>query len=488
MPDATINTNIDHEPRAASLWLLVSVLIAIVLVAAARVKGGYVDEYWTLGFAHSALPLKQAFQAWSIDTPHPIGFYAISRVGDLFLAPDIFVRRLTNLLFFGFAILCAWRAPKEARSFDLGYIATVAASPYLVERFAEYRAGFLALMITAVLVLRIRGIAESGGAKTKDAVAISAVMAALGITDYPIAITGMALCGALGLMSLWRRDYRTFLVAAAGISACILLVAFSLANAARFPMAPSPYFQSWPGLGRDLLVVLVTAALPCAVMIVMAVIRFGRSLSRQDALPHYRFPQLLALSLVLMLVAIVIINGATHSLIRRQLFGLIPLAVALILSLCWPYFRQRTASIALVALNLLAVSGAAAYDLKSKPYFDRFGERMARAQGACPTLPIYAILPDRITGNRTNPYPIPNQVELGFADVARRHHFNVRYDVPARWIDPTCGAIIWSEYLWMDSRPTPELIERQLGLGEQMSAGTTVEYVNQSLMMRVPPR
>ena len=490
MSDTLAEPRVKDEHSPSKSWLIVCALLALVLIGAARLKGGYIDEYWTMSFADSSVPLQRAFQAWSMDTGHPIGFYVISRIGDLVLAPDIFIRRLANLLFFGLALLWAWAAGKRYRAFGLIYVTAVAASPYVVERFAEYRASFLVLMITSVIVIRMRAIVDANVPRRSDFIAIALLMAALGLSDYPVAIAGLALCGALALLSLLQRDRSIFMLAAGGIAACLLVVALSVANAARFPMYASPYHQSFAGLARDLAVVLVTAALPCIVIASLALFHLVRApVSALQLITRDRFNQLLIVSLALMLLSFILINGATHGLIRRQLFGVIPIAIALLLNLSWPYFRLRPAILGMIALNILGVSAATAYYLKSKVNFDRFGEQMAQAQRACPTLPIYAVLPDRITGNTTNPFPIPNQVALGFRDVARRHGFKIRGDFPTAWIDPQCGAIIWSEYLWMSGKPSPQQLARKLGLEESLLATATTEYVDQSLLMRVaPPR
>jgi hypothetical protein len=112
---------------------------------------------------------------------------------------------------------------------------------------------------------------------------------------------------------------------------------------------------------------------------------------------------------------------------------------------------------------------------------------MAQAQQSCPTLPIYAVLPENIVGTRDNRFPMPDQVAIGYRDVTDRYDLRVRTAVPRDWVDPRCGAIIWSEYLWLNAPPTPQLIAGKLGLDPRSLRGVTIEYVDQSMLMRVPP-
>jgi hypothetical protein len=50
---------------------------------------------WTLvlsGFVALALIAGARFEAWSSETGYAVGFYALDRVGDMMLPPDLFAR------------------------------------------------------------------------------------------------------------------------------------------------------------------------------------------------------------------------------------------------------------------------------------------------------------------------------------------------------------------------------------------------------------
>ena len=198
----------EHRSSQSNLtpWLLgLCGLVTLAMIAAARIKGGYIDEYYTMSFADSSVPLHQAFNGWTRDSLHPIGFYAWNRIADLILVPDVFIRRLANLAYFALALIVAWCSGKAHRSFALLFIASVAAVPYVLERFAEYRATFLALMILAMLIVRLR-IALVQPPRGRSLILIVALSSLLGLVDYPVTISGIALCGAWGIHALMDRD------------------------------------------------------------------------------------------------------------------------------------------------------------------------------------------------------------------------------------------------------------------------------------------
>lgn len=472
-------------------WLLaICGLVAIALIAAAWIKGGYIDEYWTISFVDSTVPLRHAFEAWSMETGHAVGFYALGRLGDLALPPDLFVRRLSNLIYFAFALAVAWFGGRKERSFDLLYVATVAASPYVVERFAEYRAIFLALMLVAMLVLRVLAAVLDARVTRPNVALILLLMIALGLADYPTSIAGMALFGAWGLFALMDRDWKAFSASTGAIAACILTIAASIANAARFKIYPSPYFESFTALIGDLAVVIATGVLPCLAMVGLALVQVRRErLSFLRAATETPFLRVLLLALAFTIVGLFLFNAITHSLIRRQIFGIVPLVVAYLTALSFPHLRARPLTFGLIAANLVVSAGGMALALKTKPYFYIYGPDMAQAQRSCPSLPIYAVLPEKIVGTPDNRFPMKDQVAIGYDDVADRFGLRVRHDQPKNWIDPKCGAMVWSEYLWLNAPPTPEFVASKLGLegDPQALRSAKVEYIDQSMLMRVPP-
>ena len=490
-----LNDERSSELNLSRWWLALCGLVTLAMIAAAWMKGGYMDEYYTFSFAKSSVALPRAFEAWSRDSGHPVGFYALSRIGDLVLPADVFVRRLSNLLYFALALVVAWSSGKGHRSFGSLYLASLAAGPYVIERFAEYRSTFLGLMIIAIIVIRLR-VALGQPERRSNFLLIALLAAWLGFIDYPLALTGIALCAAWAMIAAKARDWSAVWGAAAAGAACIVVIAASILNGARFRHLANPYFETFPDLVRDLAVVGVTAVVPCLAMLVIALIGVRRERAPiLRAATRSQFSHLLLLALIYTTVGLILVNADTHSMIRRQIFGIVPLLAAYLTEMSLPYLRPRPVTIALIGANLVAVSAASAAALTTKRNFDRYGPQIARAQRSCATLPVYAILPEKLIGRRDNRFHMPDQFAEGLTDVAHRYRFRIRMDVPQRgWIDRACGAMFWTEAAWLDEPPTPQSITSKLGLqiDPRTLQAAKLEWVDQdsrkqySMLMRIP--
>lgn len=492
---APVDDERSSQLNLAPWWLALCGFVVVAMIAAAHIKGGYIDEYYTMSFADSTAPLRKAFDAWSKD-PHPVGFYALNRLADMVLPQDLFDRRLTNLVYFGIALLIAWSTGKRHRAFALLFIASMASSPYLIERFAEYRSTFLGLMIVAMIVVRVR-VALDHKDRWSGLVFIPLLTALLGFVDYPLAVPALAVCGGWAVIALLDRNGRGVVAAIVAAVACLIALAISILNAHRFHVPYDPYFESFPALVRDLAVVTVTAILPCLAMVALAAVEIiGDRVPVVKAATATRFAQLLLIAMLLTLVGFFLLNVVTHSLIRRQIFGIIPLIVAYLTETSLPHLKARPVTVALIAANILLVAGGSAAVLKSKRNFDRYGPEITRAQHSCASLPVYGLLPEWMIRRRDNRFHMKDQFAIGLEDVAHRDGFRLRLAKPAgTWIDPKCGALLWSEAMWLDRPPTTQVIASRLGL--QVDPATLrsakLEWVDQesrrqySMLMRVPP-
>ena len=478
----------------AAWWLPVCGLVAIAMIAAARIKGGYVDEYYSISFADSTVPLRQAFDAWSKD-PHPIGFYAIGRLEDLVLPPDLFLRRLTNLIYFGLALFVAWFGGKGQRAFGLIFMASLAASPYIVERFAEYRSTFLGLMIVAMIITRLRLVVEESG-QSSGWLLIALLTASLGLVDYPLAVPALALCAASTAIAAKDKEKQALLGAVIAGSACVATLVFSIVNAERFHVPYDPYFESSSALVRDLAIVTLTAIVPCVALVSLALLQVLRvRVSIFKAFAPTRFARILMVAILLTFLGFFLLNAATHALIRRQIFGIVPLVVAYLTEVSLPHLRARPITVGLIAANLLIVSSASAVAVKTKRNFDRYGPEIAGAQHACASLPVYGLLPEWIIHRHDNRFRMPDQYAIGLEDVAHRRGFHIRLTRPRRaWVDAKCGALLWSEAMWLDEPPTTQFIASRLGLqiDSALMKSAKIEWVDQeserhySMLIRVP--
>lgn len=490
-----LNDERSSQLKLPPWWLAFCALVSIAMIAAAWIKGGYIDEYYSISFADSAVPFWKAFDAWSKD-PHPVGFYALDRVADLFLTRDLFIRRLTNLIYLVLALLVAWSAGKRQRSFGLLFIVSLAASPYIIERFAEYRSTFLGLMILAMVIIRLRLVVDERGRRSGWSL-IPLLTAWLGFVDYPIAVPALALCGAWAALALKERDNKALFGATISGGVCVAALGLSIFNAARFHVPYDPYFESFPALLRDLAVVTVTAVAPCVAMAALALLQvFRERVPMVKAIVPTPFAGMLLLAILLTLIGFFVLNAATHALIRRQILGIIPLVVAYLTEVSLPHLKPRPITVLVIGANILLVCAASAVTLKSKRNFDRFGPEIARAQQSCPSLAVYGLLPEWVIRRHDNRFQMPDQYAIGLEDVARRRGFQVRLARPSgAWIDSRCGALLWSEALWLDRPPTTEFLASRLGLRMDAASlqAAKLEWVDQesrrqySMLIRVPP-
>ena len=477
-------------------WPL-ALLLGIVgcLVVAASIKGGSLDEYWTIAFADPRTPLRAAFLDWSADKGHPVGFYALNRLLAPIFPAEIFWRRLANLLYFLPLIAISLGSNRRDRVFELLFIAVMAASPYFIERFAENRATFLALVLVATMVLLARRRILAPGLQPSTTLYLALLSAMLAVTDYPVALAGGGLLGAWLIDSLFRRDPGAAVAPFTGLAILGGIGLVSMLNSSRVDL-PSPYYQPFSGLILDTAAVVATVFLPVAALLAIAAFRQARAgMAPRRAiawLADNRFAWAMVVALALTSVAFLLVNAATHALIRRQLFGLIPLEAALLVELS--LWRMRASDIALVASCILLVAVGSAAALIRKPSFERYAFDMHSAQQACPSLMIYAVHPDRLTPSSHLFNRFPSTADpffTGYEKVADAYDFQLQptaIGMPLP-VDPSCGVLVWIEGAYIVGSPTPEWIARRAGLDADPAtlSRATVRYAGHSLLMIVPP-
>jgi hypothetical protein len=481
----------DHDPNAFA-WITFFCLLACIYVAAALVRGRFLDEFWTVGYADARVPFRLLFDDWSADSGHPITFNLLN----LLLAPlvpaGVVAGRLLNLVYLAAAILAAWFYDRGGRRFGLLFCGALASSYFVIERFSQFRATFLALMVLAVIVIAVRKVLETARPQFGDGLVLMLLCGALGLIEYPVSIGALALCGALGLISLLSRNWRQVMVAVESGVAGLAAIFMSLANASRFPLLPPPYWQTMRGLSFDLAQIAATAQLPCLALIVLFVIQMRRT-DRPWAkvLVATEFRRCIALAICLTLIGYVVVNAATHALVKRHLLAIIPLLIALPVDVVAQDLHWTGKSRVLVLISLLIAALLSLVPLRSKLDFDRYGRTLASAQKSCPSLPIYALLPEQISHlgkGMPLPYPIDAR-QMGYDQVARDYGFRLSsLGNAAPRIDSDCGASIWSETLWIDRPLTPALVYERVGIkaNPQTLAHTQFFYASNSLLMRVP--
>lgn len=478
-----MNRRVFQDPANVFRLALVAALLLALVTAA--VKGNSLDEFWTLAFANSHVPWRTAFEAWTLDSGHPVGYYSFSRLLDPLLLDNILVRRLTNLIFI--AALLVFCRIRQQGGFAWFFAFILLAQPYLVERFAEYRATFGGLMCLAILLLGVRDAWQRERADWAMSVPGIALVAAM-LLDYPVGLAGVATCAAWALAAFTTRRYGQSAVAAGSVIVGIVTMGLGLLNASRYPLLSPPYTESALAVVKDMAVMMAVAAAPlCLPIAANLAARRGKPLD-VAAPERITFLTIAILALAMTFAGYFIINAVNHGMIRRQLIALSPLMVAVGCEVYWRTFSRGNAfatSVAIVCPLLLAA--CTPFWLHTKTGFDTFGKQIAAAQRACPTLSIYGIKPADIGGA---PYPDPftgiaDPVEVGLPLTAETHGF--RLAGQPRKIDPTCGAIVWTEF-FRGPAPAPRQIAERAGIAatQQQLAGSRIAYVDLSFALMIP--
>lgn len=463
-----------------------AVVIALMLaVGVACVKGNSLDEFWTLAFANAHVPLETAFAAWTRDSGHPVGYYFLSRLLDPILPDIILVRRLSNLLFIvlliGYLQLC-----KDTR-FAWFFTFILLTQTYVVERFTEYRATFGGLIFLAILILSVREDWQRNRISWLSCLPAIALISTM-LLDYPVGLAGVASCAAWLLAALATKRYKQAAIAAVTIAFGMLTMGLGLINASRYPLLSPPYTQLTQTLVKDTVIMLAVSGAPL-VLPIAAHLAMRRE-KPWDANPHERisFLTVLALALGMTVIGYFIINVINHGMIRRQLIALSPLTAALACEFYWRISAEKNLhATSIVIVCPLLVALATPFWLHTKTNFDTFGEKLAAAQRACPTLRIYGFRPADIGGA---PYPNPftgiaDPVDVGLPLTAKTHGFLL--SGPPRKVDPACGAMVWTEFY-----RTTGLTRRQIAALAGVAATpdeiarSHIEYVDHSLLLVVP--
>lgn len=484
----------DHWGGAkVGVWVGFFAVLACVYVASAAIRGRFLDEFWTVEFADPRIPFRLMFEDWSADTGHPIGFYLINRFISTMVSESVFIGRLLNLLYLAAAILTGWFYDKGGRNFGMMYCGVLASCYFVIERFTQFRSTFMGLMVLAVIVILVRSLLERRRPKFSIAFALVAFAATLGAFDYAVSIAALGLCGGLGLVAIGSRHWSQLIVAVAAGVANLLVIGASLMNSLRYPILAVPISQPMRGLAFDLALIIATAMVPSLALIALSLLP-RRPVSRTwaELVVETPFRRCMLLATFVTLAAFVGINLVTHGLYRRQLFSIIPLIVALPVDVAAQHLKWTKTSTALVMSNLFVAALLAPIALRSKLDFDRHAPTMAREQKSCPSLPIYAVVPERIShmGGGYQMTHTRDSRQVAYEQVARDYGFHLTpLGAIAPRIDPICGAMIWSETVWSPKPITAQFVYDQFGIRTTpaIMAQTQFDFVDSSLLMHVPP-
>ena len=222
----------DRSSLQVSVMLLTTAATLLpLLIAPAVLKGGWIDEYWTIWMTKPDLSFSEAlWNRWLPDVGHPPLFNLIHwslahAVGD-----SLIVRRFVNLITLVVLLaptLALMRPQLAPHHFRLLILLSVLASPFVFAKFAESRAYFTDAIAVLALLLTLRELfvrvatSRIGPGLISWLAVVSLIASNL---DYTNAIVTHSLLGC-SAVALWlmRRRRLAFIVAVVGVITAALL-------------------------------------------------------------------------------------------------------------------------------------------------------------------------------------------------------------------------------------------------------------------------
>ncbi len=468
-------------PRKVTV--LFAALIGVSCVLAAIERGPVFDEFWTVLFLDPSQSLRRSFDLWSADTGHPIGFYAFAKLAYPTIGDNIQLLRLVNFPFALLLIGSCW-SRKRASTFPsfVHLFPLVFFGNYLVlERFAELRASFAAMVLLGTLIIRSHHLMQ-GRARRRWDTCLTLLACAVAFFDYMSFLVAFATLCAAALSTALKAGYRTARPFAFAAMAGWAVVAVSLVNSLRYAAIPAPYNQSMLGFASDLgKVVAITAIANLAVLYSLLRDIWSHGLqgyrSLLDHLSSGTSTAWLGLAIALAVSGMAVLNGLTHVVISRQLLGLVPLGAAFLaasgaasgkLDARWVY-----------SSFVISIAGTLVF-LSFSPNETLYAQRLAAAQSLCPTTRVFAIDPKEIsqTGFERSDEQRSAVVRRLYQEISSTYGFHEEGPSAQRSFDPKCGGYVWISHVYFVKAPSVFHLLKSLGfsVGIEEAERAVVSY------------
>lgn len=383
------------RPFTISALAIFGGLLTVMLSVVAPLHGPWFDEFWTRFFSDPAPSLKSAFFDRWVNDVHPPLFSLLAYLTAHVARLPIEQARLLNLIPMAaaaiFAMLVARRHPSE-RTFLAVALVSIAASPYYVAYFAEYRSyftgicAFACLTISLVVIDRAASRGEQAGAFLWAGFGVSLAIC-LNIHYLTTAMT-VILVAVFGLGAAMRGDWKRFVIyLVAGVILIMPFIGFIVFQWATIERISADYWLKTDLLAAAGMLLDAVVAPTCRAQTAV-ILAWGAAALLY--LRHGNRPRLDgAIGLLLIAIAaevamLLVYTGITAALTDRYLMPLSILAsavFAIVLS------AEIMASRALLTLFLLTNFGAAIYTaspLTKDMRWDEAAHYLAERQKACP--------------------------------------------------------------------------------------------------------
>lgn len=460
----------EHERPGVPAWggfAPVAAAVAACLVclgALAWLRAGWLDEYWSLWYTDPANPLSVAYHArWLRDTQHPPTFYAFGWSLAPLIGDTIVWRRLIvngSALLFIIPTMLACRRDRVSPQQPGLYLLMMAAGPFLITYFAEYRSYFLGMTATACLVAVTRRLHMNVAQERRSPVGLLVLFCILTLIAGNLHYT-MSLCAFafLGCECLWQwfRASRSIAVLIAAAVACALVplvvnLLCALSVASPTPVVYQSLLRGWT--------IIATVVLSVPLSNVVLSYRAARATGglRDAPVAISSFILVLAASLTLIVLGFLIMHALTHNMFPRLVLGLIPVATALVCELAT--IRAVSPRILILAsINaVLAATLVTVVQLRNHRW-ETSVPAIQAALAACPSTRVIAVPPLRFAYEQTMMTGQADAMALSYRMIARKYGFPVETVIDER-VKPSgdrrCPTLIWLEQNFVRPDITPQ--------------------------------
>ncbi len=451
------------SPRAA--YIVCGLFVAVVTalgVWAARSRGIWLDEIWTLWMSRPDLDLAaSARERWIQDTNPPF-FYFASWLANPVTGMDLFARRLLNLVplafYAGASAYIGWKYERAWR-FAAVLILLVLGGVAFIPVFAEHRSYGAQLCFAAVLALVLYAIimADDDFSLRRDTglgiIAAIAILFAFNLNQVTAVICGCVLTSFIvmfGRVRLWRW---TFLLAGVAVVSGLALIACTVAQSGYLYRVVG---QFWISASLAQAANALWTALRHAMMANLAAALIAAfSLWRSDCVNNraWIFMALLIAGLVAASAGLLALHVLKPLLIARYLISVYAFGAAWVAALTSGRVFSRRWLFGVVVLNALVVVTHEARVTARQKNWDEAADFIAAQQRACPGALVYAVAPPLIGGGQAPPAGPPQAIvvhDWGYARVAAAHGLRLTIYHPSEVarlpLSAYCPTLLWSEH------------------------------------------
>lgn len=477
-------------------FLLLTVLL-IGLLTALLYRGPYIDEFWTMLFADPSRDWQRALEMWSGDTGHPVGYIMMMRLYAELVPQSLVVGRLFNLFALAIFLVVAFltKGAAERRRFSILFSLTLFSSFFVIERFAEQRSYFSALMLLATIIILIHRTYTPKPGSCVFAGLMAAVVV-LALFHYAIFLASVSVLSATVISHIAGSRNKEAFWTGGILLLGLTVMAASLINAFSYVAVPSSYHVSMSAFAKNILIVLAIMLLANPVISFSGIKQFAAFNAPKWIFRRFSyawladFPNGLVLAFVLAVVGYSLVNAFTHVLLVRQLMGLAVIGAAILAAFArdasatarW----RRWAVLAFLVSFLISLTFVCIQRNFNGPVY-----RLVDEQEICSDYRVFALFPSDILGSAETNNAAQRQqaISRGYDYVARSTDLVLQSEHAPRKFDGSCGGAVWIQHFYLEASAEPEELLSQLNFQttSRQSQGATIIAKDGALIIEVPP-